>query len=70
MLGMKYCPQFMWLDLTIDSLLVVVLLVALYCLVQVALILTRTRRLSQRLDTITDIRFILNSIKQLVKRKF
>ncbi len=67
---MKYCPQFMWLDLTIDSLLVVVLLVALYCLVQVALILTRTRRLSQRLDTITDIRFILNSIKQLVKRKF
>ncbi|MBD97793.1 hypothetical protein CL648_03215 [bacterium] len=60
----------MWLDLTIDSLLVVVLLVALYCLVQVALILTRTRRLSQRLDTITDIRFILNSIKQLVKRKF
>jgi len=57
------------MDITIDALLVLVLLVGLYCLIQIALILTRTQRVSQRLETVTDIRFVLNSIKQLFKRK-
>jgi len=66
---MKYCKPVVWMDITIDALLVLVLLVGLYCLIQIALILTRTQRVSQRLETVTDIRFILNSIKQLFKRK-
>ena len=66
---MKYCQQFLWMDAAIDALLVLVLLVGLYCLIQIAVILTRTQRMSQRLETVTDIRFILNSIKQLFKRK-
>jgi hypothetical protein len=66
---MKYCKPVVWMDITIDALLVLVLLVGLYCLIQIALILTRTQRVSQRLETVTDIQFILNSIKQLFKRK-
>lgn len=66
---MKHCQQFLCMDVAIDALIVLVLLVGLYCLIQIAVILTRTQRVSQRLETITDIRFILNSIKQLVKRK-
>jgi|GEM_PF-1790866 hypothetical protein len=66
---MKYCKPVVWMDITIDALLVLVLLVGLYCLIQIALILTRTQRVSQRLETVTDIRFVLNSIKQLFKRK-
>ena len=70
MSSMKYCQQFLWMDIAIDALIVLVLLVGLYCLIQIAVILTRTQRVSQRLETVTDIRFILNSIKQLFKRKF
>lgn len=66
---MKYCKPVVWMDITIDALVVLVLLVGLYCLIQIALILTRTQRVSQRLETVTDIQFILNSIKQLFKRK-
>jgi hypothetical protein len=66
---MKYCKPVVWMDITIDALVVLVLLVGLYCLIQIALILTRTQRVSQRLETVTDMQFILNSIKQLFKRK-